>query len=105
MFTCINGWRRLPIALTDNNRFVTCVLQRKREAADSDGDATTTPSTPSAEDAKREKKKKKKEKRAKLEEAEPDEAGAEPEEVVAEPETEVTLTATEHQNCLKRCSL
>lgn len=28
MFTCINGWRRLPIALTDDNRFVTYVFCR-----------------------------------------------------------------------------
>ncbi|XP_035530426.1 H/ACA ribonucleoprotein complex subunit DKC1 [Morone saxatilis] len=53
--------------------------KRKREATESDGEATTTPNTPSAEDAKKEKKKKKKEKKAKLEEAEPEEPEAEPE--------------------------
>ncbi|TDG98483.1 hypothetical protein EPR50_G00200500 [Perca flavescens] len=67
--------------------------KRKREAADSDGEAPTTPSTLSAEDGKKEKKKKKKEKRAKLEEAEPEETGAEPEETGAEPETEVVESA------------
>ncbi|XP_044022513.1 H/ACA ribonucleoprotein complex subunit DKC1 isoform X2 [Siniperca chuatsi] len=58
--------------------------KRKREATDSDSEATM-PSTPSAQDVKKEKKKKK-EKRVKLEEAGPD--GVEPEEG-AEPETEV----------------
>lgn len=65
-------------------------LQRKREATDSDGEATTTPSTPSAEDVKKEKKKKK-EKRAKLEEeAGLADAGAEPDDATAELQTEVS---------------
>ncbi|XP_038585120.1 H/ACA ribonucleoprotein complex subunit DKC1-like [Micropterus salmoides] len=62
--------------------------KRKREAADSDGEAAT-PGTPSAEDVKKEKKKKKKEKRAKLEEAGQGGAATEPEEEGAEPTTEV----------------
>lgn len=59
------------------------LLQRKREAGESDSDGATAPSTPSAEDVKKEKKKKKKDKKIKLEE------GAEPEEA-AEPEAEVS---------------
>ncbi|XP_041668578.1 H/ACA ribonucleoprotein complex subunit DKC1 [Cheilinus undulatus] len=67
--------------------------KRKREAADSEGEATA-PSTPSADEIKKEKKKKKKEKKMKLEEAEADGAGAEPEEAAGEePETEVTESA------------
>lgn len=68
-----------------------CPLQRKREAADSDSEAVTTPNTPSADDVKKDKKKKKKEKMAKLDEVGQDGASAEPEEVAAEPETEVSM--------------
>ncbi|XP_074517530.1 H/ACA ribonucleoprotein complex subunit DKC1 isoform X3 [Sebastes fasciatus] len=67
--------------------------KRKRDATESDGEATTTPNTPTAEDGKKEKKKKKKEKRVKLEEAGLDETGAEPDEPGAEPETEVVDSA------------
>ncbi|XP_070776197.1 H/ACA ribonucleoprotein complex subunit DKC1 isoform X3 [Enoplosus armatus] len=65
--------------------------KRKREATDSDGEATT-PNTQSAEGVKKEKKKKK-EKRAKLEEAGADEAGVEPDEEGVEPDTEVAESA------------
>ncbi|XP_008294908.1 H/ACA ribonucleoprotein complex subunit DKC1 isoform X1 [Stegastes partitus] len=66
-------------------------MKRKREVAESDGEATQ-PDTPSVDEAKKEKKKKKKEKRAKMEEAAA-ETGVEPDETGAEPDAEVTESA------------